>query len=45
MYSSRMFDGLIGCFVVAVVLSTIGLLAVGYGLWWLFSNINISWGG
>lgn len=44
MYNQNMFDGLAGCFVVAVLLSVVGLAALAYGAWWLFSNISISWG-
>lgn len=39
------FDGLKGCFIVLAALAVVGLGAIAYGLWWLLSNISISWGG
>ena len=38
-------EGLGGCLVVMTVLAVVGLIALAFGAWWLFSNISISWGG
>lgn len=44
MYGSDFFKGLAGCLIVLVVFASVGLCAFIFGAWWLFSNIDISWG-